>query len=394
MVLDGPNGRRFPSSRSRARSVFARRIASCRRSRSPVRADTGSRFRARSARGAERRHEADARGVRGVLRGAHRPRCARARRRTTPIAPCRKGFLDRGFHLGHVTGPLDRDDDDRVPEDRRGRSRRSSRRRWCFSMHPHAISAGRAGVPLHAGHVARDRRRRRPLAGLPMQIFDGHGESLGPGMATADQDEFAPILPGAGGSDYERYLRTDELLALQKAADEWVHRDELLFQTVHQSSELWLKHACVEVEEATRLIEARDVAAALRLLCRANHVAAVRRRLPRASRADVAVGVPGGAPRARPRLRLRLARLPRDPPRLAAALGCVRRAAQGARPVAPRGLHAGPRARGSVPARRSAHRVGRAGRRLALPPLQGGRARSSARTSSARRARRSSCSPG
>src|SRR2546423_12581703 len=89
-------------------------------------------------------------------------------------------------------------------------------------------------------------------------------------MATADQDEFAPILSGAGSSDYERYLRTDELLALQKGPDEWVHRDELLFQSVHQSSELWLKHAWVEVEEATRLVEARDVAAALRLLRRAN----------------------------------------------------------------------------------------------------------------------------
>jgi len=84
-------------------------------------------------------------------------------------------------------------------------------------------------------------------------------------------DEFQPILPGQGASDYERYLRTDELLALQKGPDEWVHRDELLFQTVHQSSELWLKHATAEVEEATRLIEARDVPAALRLLYRANH---------------------------------------------------------------------------------------------------------------------------
>jgi len=84
------------------------------------------------------------------------------------------------------------------------------------------------------------------------------------------EDEFAPILPGAGASDYERYLRTDELLSLQKTAEEWVHRDELLFQTVHQSSELWLKHAWNEVEEATRLIERRDVSAALRLLRRAN----------------------------------------------------------------------------------------------------------------------------
>ena len=85
------------------------------------------------------------------------------------------------------------------------------------------------------------------------------------------EEEFQPVLPGGGATDYERYLRTDELLALQKTADEWVHRDELLFQTVHQSSELWLKHAWMEVEEATRLIEARDVAGALRLLGRATH---------------------------------------------------------------------------------------------------------------------------
>ena len=82
-------------------------------------------------------------------------------------------------------------------------------------------------------------------------------------------DEYAPILAGSGQSDYERYLRTDELLSLQKTADEWVHRDELLFQTVHQASELWLKHAWMEVEEATRLIEARELSAAIRLLRRA-----------------------------------------------------------------------------------------------------------------------------
>ena len=79
-----------------------------------------------------------------------------------------------------------------------------------------------------------------------------------------------PILPGDAGSDYERYLRTDELLALQKGPDEWVHRDELLFQTVHQSSELWLKLAWNEVEEATRRVGERDLRAATRLLARAN----------------------------------------------------------------------------------------------------------------------------
>jgi len=86
-----------------------------------------------------------------------------------------------------------------------------------------------------------------------------------------DAEEFAePLLPGEGDSDYERYLRTGELLALQKGPDEWTHRDELLFQTVHQSSELWLKLAATEVVEATRLVETGDHAAAIRLLRRAN----------------------------------------------------------------------------------------------------------------------------
>jgi len=79
-----------------------------------------------------------------------------------------------------------------------------------------------------------------------------------------------PVLPGAAGSDYERYLRTDDLLALQKTADEWVHRDELLFQSVHQTSEIWLKLAWNEIEEAARLVGEDDIAAALRLLRRAN----------------------------------------------------------------------------------------------------------------------------
>jgi tryptophan 2,3-dioxygenase len=79
----------------------------------------------------------------------------------------------------------------------------------------------------------------------------------------------APILPGSAGSDYERYLRTDELLALQKPPEERVHRDELLFQTVHQSSELWLKLAVSEVEEATRLIGTDQLPEAGRLLRRA-----------------------------------------------------------------------------------------------------------------------------
>jgi tryptophan 2,3-dioxygenase len=82
------------------------------------------------------------------------------------------------------------------------------------------------------------------------------------------EDYSQPLLAGEGASDYERYLRTDELLALQKSPQEQVHRDELLFQTVHQASELWLQLAWSEAEEATRLIEAGELEAAERLLRR------------------------------------------------------------------------------------------------------------------------------
>ena len=84
----------------------------------------------------------------------------------------------------------------------------------------------------------------------------------------AVEDFSQPILEGEGASDYERYLRTDELLGLQKTAEEQVDRDELLFQTVHQASELWLQLAWSEAEEATRLLEAGELAAAERLLRR------------------------------------------------------------------------------------------------------------------------------
>ena len=89
-------------------------------------------------------------------------------------------------------------------------------------------------------------------------------------MATETEDYTEPVLPGRGGSDYERYLRTEELLELQKTPGERAHHDELLFQTVHQSSELWLKLAWNEVEEATKHLEAGEVAPAIRLLRRAN----------------------------------------------------------------------------------------------------------------------------
>jgi tryptophan 2,3-dioxygenase len=87
-------------------------------------------------------------------------------------------------------------------------------------------------------------------------------------MSGTGEDYDTPILPGDAPSDYERYLNTVQLLELQKPVEDRVHRDELLFQVVHQSSELWLKLATSEVDEAAQLAEDGEVAEAARLLRR------------------------------------------------------------------------------------------------------------------------------
>jgi tryptophan 2,3-dioxygenase len=77
-----------------------------------------------------------------------------------------------------------------------------------------------------------------------------------------------PVLAATAPSDYERYLNTEELLSLQKDASQWVHRDELLFQVTHQSSELWLKLCWSDADAAVHALEQDELAAALRLLRR------------------------------------------------------------------------------------------------------------------------------
>ena len=75
-------------------------------------------------------------------------------------------------------------------------------------------------------------------------------ERIRNGATLMTEDLRSPILPGKGASDYERYLRTDELLALQKPADEMLHPDELTFQVTHQASELLMKGAAWELDRA------------------------------------------------------------------------------------------------------------------------------------------------
>jgi tryptophan 2,3-dioxygenase len=81
-----------------------------------------------------------------------------------------------------------------------------------------------------------------------------------------------PILPGKGASDYERYLHTDELLSLQKSPKEFLHKDEMTFQVVHQASELLLKGVAWELERARGLMVEGDLSNAARLQRRANQM--------------------------------------------------------------------------------------------------------------------------
>ena len=144
----------------------------------------------------------------------------------------------------------------------------------------------------------------------------------------ADRDDRSePVLPGTAATDYERYLRTDELLSLQKTAAEVVHRDEHLFQAVHQSSELWLKLACLELEAATAS-STRTRPRRRRGSCgaRSDAMLLITSQLGDA-RAHVAVRLRHRPHGAWPRRGLRLARLPARPQGLAAARRRLRTAA-------------------------------------------------------------------
>lgn len=71
-----------------------------------------------------------------------------------------------------------------------------------------------------------------------------------------------------GQSVYEKYLRTEELLSLQKPEEELVHHDELQFQVVHQVFELWWKEAYFELRTIRKLLQDFSIAQALRLMQR------------------------------------------------------------------------------------------------------------------------------
>ena len=88
-------------------------------------------------------------------------------------------------------------------------------------------------------------------------------------LIAQNREMTVPILPGTAATDYERYLRTDELLSLQKPPEERSHPDELMFQGVHQASELILKGTANELERARESIGDGDYTRAVKLMDRA-----------------------------------------------------------------------------------------------------------------------------
>jgi len=69
---------------------------------------------------------------------------------------------------------------------------------------------------------------------------------------------------------YRSYLRLPELLDLQSPLS-GVH-DELLFVTIHQASELWMKLCLHELGEARRRIAADDLPPALKMMARVSRI--------------------------------------------------------------------------------------------------------------------------
>jgi tryptophan 2,3-dioxygenase len=63
---------------------------------------------------------------------------------------------------------------------------------------------------------------------------------------------------GAPLTDYEIYIRTQELLSLQKPAGELVTHDEMQFQIVHQVAELWMKLCAHEIDRLLAFLRDDD----------------------------------------------------------------------------------------------------------------------------------------
>lgn len=73
-------------------------------------------------------------------------------------------------------------------------------------------------------------------------------------------------------TDYEKYIRTEELLQLQKSPDSLSCHDEMQFQVVHQAHELYMKLIDHELRFMASLLEKGEVSRAITTLGRVARV--------------------------------------------------------------------------------------------------------------------------
>lgn len=85
-----------------------------------------------------------------------------------------------------------------------------------------------------------------------------------------DLDEVLRAQDAAAGPTYSEFLRLDELLALQPGFDG--NSDSLLFFTVHQSKELWMRVMFVEACKARDSLFAGKIHSALKTIARVRSI--------------------------------------------------------------------------------------------------------------------------
>jgi tryptophan 2,3-dioxygenase len=73
-------------------------------------------------------------------------------------------------------------------------------------------------------------------------------------------------------TDYEKYIRTEELLGLQKAPEALTCHDEMQFQIVHQAHELYMKLIEHELRFMTNLLLADEIPRAVTTLGRVSRI--------------------------------------------------------------------------------------------------------------------------
>ncbi len=83
-----------------------------------------------------------------------------------------------------------------------------------------------------------------------------------------DREYFYQMIQGEGKFDYELYLNTPRLLTCQKEFKDFCNPDELQFQVVHQSEELWMKLLAYTLLDIDDYLQAANTNRVLTLFAR------------------------------------------------------------------------------------------------------------------------------